>query len=134
MTTKPPEALRLADKYENEVEEFLRDHRFVQDEWCRQATLELRRLHAANIYCMDWYESASQEIVNLRARVQELEGQLEAIDAATEMVPVGWAISYDGKTPYALWAEGDGALLDLEVKRQGGTACKMGLYARVEKK
>jgi hypothetical protein len=42
--------------------------------------------------------------------------------------PVAWAISYDGKTPYALWDYGDGALLDLEVKRLGGTASKMPLY------
>lgn len=122
MTTKKPEALRLADKYE--VEGFLQDHRFAQNHWCMQAAVELRRLHA---------------------RVQELEGQLESIGAggveplrrdhfrgATEMVPVGWAISYDGKTPHALWTAGDGDLLDLEVKRQGGTACKMALYARVE--
>lgn len=43
--------------------------------------------------------------------------------------PVAWAISYDGKTPYALWPEGDGALLDTEIKRLGGTARKMPLYA-----
>jgi hypothetical protein len=41
---------------------------------------------------------------------------------------VFWAISYDGKTPYSLWNGGDGALLDLEVARQGGSACKMPLY------
>ena len=123
MTTKKPEALRLADK--NEVEGFLQDHRFAQNHWCMQAAVELRRLHA---------------------RVQELEGQLESIGAggveplrrdhfrdATEMVPAGWAISYDGKTPHALWTAGYGNLLDLEVKRLGGTACKMKLYARVEK-
>jgi hypothetical protein len=43
--------------------------------------------------------------------------------------PVAWAISYDGKTPYALWDYGDGALLDLEIKRLGGTWSKMPLYA-----
>jgi hypothetical protein len=42
--------------------------------------------------------------------------------------PDGWAISYDGKTPYAIWPEGDGPLLNLEVKRQGGTCCKLPLY------
>ena len=42
--------------------------------------------------------------------------------------PVFWAISYDGKTPYALWPDGDGALFDLEIRRQGGTASKMPLY------
>lgn len=99
MTTKKPEALRLADKYE--VEGFLRDHRFAQDHWCRQAALELRRLHAANTDCMAWYESAKQEIACLVAIVRVLEAQLEAIGAggveplrsrdhfrdATEMVP-----------------------------------------------
>ena len=45
-----------------------------------------------------------------------------------EQEPVAWAISYDGKTPYSLWSEGDGPFLDLEVKRQGGSARKMGLY------
>ena len=78
MTTKP-EALRLADKYE--VEGFVGEHRFAQNEWCRQAAVELRRLHA---------------------QVQELEAQLEAVGAggveplrrrdhfrdATEMVPL----------------------------------------------
>ena len=143
MTTKKPEALRLADKYE--VEGFLQDHRFAQDHWCRQAALELRRLHAANADCVAWYESAKQDIASLLALVKELEAQLEAIGAggveplrrdhfrgATEMVPVGWAISYDGKTPHTLWTAGEGDLLDLEVKRQGGTSCKMALYARVE--
>lgn len=121
MIMKKPEALRLA-------------HLLESDCWA-DAALELRRLHTANTYCMDWYESASQEIVNLHARVQELENQLKSIGAvgAKEMVPVGWAISYDGKTPYALWTEGDGALLDLEIKSQGGTTCKMELYARIKK-
>jgi len=47
---------------------------------------------------------------------------------AQQEEPVIWAISYDGKTPYAIWFDGDGALLDLEIKRLGGTACKMPLY------
>jgi hypothetical protein len=46
----------------------------------------------------------------------------------TVVEPVAWAISYDGKTPYTLWDYGDGALLDLEVKRLGGSACKMAMY------
>lgn len=48
--------------------------------------------------------------------------------AQPQQEPVAWAISYDGKTPYAIWPDGDGALLDLEVKRQGGTTCKLPLY------
>ena len=145
MTAQNPEALRLADKYE--VEGFLQDHRFAQNDWCRKAAVELRRLHAANVECMEWNEAARQDILSLRAQAQELEAQLESIGAggveplrrrdhfrdAAKMVSVGWAISHDGKTPHALWTEGEGDLLDLEVKRQGGTACKMELFARVEK-
>lgn len=173
MTTKKPEALRLADKYE--VDGFLQDHRFAQNHWCMQAAVELRRLHAANTDCMAWYEEARQEITSLqerleasqknncdwafrthaleaanaklRAEIDDLVEKIEAIGAggveplrrrdhfrgATEMVPAGWAISYDGKTPHTVWTEGDGDLIDLEVKRQGGTACKMKLYAQVVK-
>lgn len=181
MTTQKPEALRLADKYE--VEGFLQDHLFAQNEWCNQAAAELRSLYAGNAALRTGYEATRYEIESLRARVQELgqmlrenrskrivaleaenlgllhalaaeqdantdlRQQLEAIGAggveplrcrdhfrgATEMVPAGWAISYDGKTPHTVWTEGDGDLIDLEVKRQGGTACKMKLYAQVVK-
>ena len=79
MTAQKPEALRLADMYE--VEGFLQDHRFAQNEWCRQAAVELRRLHAANVECMEWNEAARQDILSLRAQVQELEAQIEAIGA-----------------------------------------------------
>ena len=54
-TAQQPEALRLADKYE--VDGFLGDHRFAQNEWCRQAAAELRHQHA---------------------RIEELEAQLSA--------------------------------------------------------
>ena len=58
----------------------------------------------------------------LKAELKRLQDDMQAL--AAQPVPNGWAISYDGKTPYAIWPEGDGALLDLEVKRQGGTCCK----------
>ena len=103
-------------------------------------------LHASYAAWRVTYQSSEQAARAAYSRVQELEAQLESIGAggveplrrdhfrdATEMVPVGWAISYDGKNPHALWTEGEGDLLDLEVKRQGGTACKMQLYARAEK-
>lgn len=74
----------------------------------------------------------------------DLRQQLESIGAggveplrrdhfrdATEMVSVALAIG-NGTTPYELWHDTE-ELLDLEVKRLGGTACKMRLYARVEK-
>lgn len=57
-TAQQPEALRLADKYE--VDGFLGDHRFAQNEWCRQAAAELRRQHT---------------------HIAELEAQLSAIGA-----------------------------------------------------
>ena len=55
-TSQKPMALILADKYE--VQGFLGDHRFAKDEWCSQAAVELRRLHA---------------------RITDLEAQLSAI-------------------------------------------------------
>ena len=152
-----PEALRIADEFKL-CSEYDSKPSIIDIE---KAEAELRRLHAENTTLQQGYDAARLEIDSLQARVQELgamlrgicnrrivelEAQLEAIGAggveplrrdhfrdATEMVPVGWAISYDGKNPHALWTEGEGDLLDLEVKRQGGTACKMQLYARAEK-
>lgn len=46
-TAQKPEALRLADKFE--VDGFLSDHTFAQNQWCSQAAVELRRLHAENL-------------------------------------------------------------------------------------
>lgn len=148
MTTQKPEALRLADKYE--AEGFLQDHRFAQNHWCMQAAVELRRLHARIAELEAQLEAIGAggveplrkagDYVRLSDVIARLEQACGAGSVpvttlqyhfrdATEMVPVGWAISYDGKNPHALWTAGDGDLLDLEVKRQGGTACKMALYA-----
>ena len=152
-----PKALRIADELKL-CSEYDSKPSIIDIE---KAEAELRRLHAENTTLQQCYDAARLEIDSLQARVQELgamlrenrskrivelEAQLDAIGAggveplrrdhfrdATEMVPVGWAISYDGKNPHALWTEGEGDLLDLEVKRQGGTACKMQLYARAEK-
>lgn len=43
--------------------------------------------------------------------------------------PIVYAISDDGISPHRLWDYGDGALLDTEVKRLGGTTAKMALYS-----
>jgi hypothetical protein len=62
-----------------------------------------------------------EDVAALRLEVERLRAQ----DAEQE--PVAWAIGYGGK-PLYLWNDGDGAQLDLEVKRQGGDCQKMALY------
>ena len=52
----------------------------------------------------------------------------EALAAPQPAEPAARAISYDGQTPYRLWHEGDGPLLDLEIRRIGGTAKKLAIY------
>ena len=69
-TAQKPEALRLADKFE--VDGFLSDHKFAQNQWCSQAAVELRRLHAENEALRTGYDAARLEIESLQARIQEL--------------------------------------------------------------
>ena len=68
------------------------------------------------------------------SKITELENERDTLRAHLAEIekaePVIWAISYDGVTPYTLWHEGDGPLLDCEVKRQGGTTQKMPLFTR----
>ena len=71
-STEQPEALRLADKYE--IEGFLQDHRFAQEQWCRQAAAELRRKYARITELEDVADMAIK-------RIAELESQLSAIGA-----------------------------------------------------
>lgn len=68
--TSQPEALRLARKFE-EIG-FVGDHKFYQDHWCRQAAVELRRLHAENQQLHAKNTALKAEIESLQARVQEL--------------------------------------------------------------
>ena len=70
-------------------------------------------------------ETAQAAAARLLTERDELRAQLAEIE---NVEPVIWAISYDGVTPYTLWHEGDGPLLDCEVKRQGGTTQKMPLF------
>lgn len=72
-------------------------------------------------------ETAQAAAARLLTERDELRAQLAEIE---NVEPVIWAISYDGVTPYTLWHEGNGPLLDYEVKRQGGTTQKMPLYTR----
>jgi hypothetical protein len=82
-----------------------------------------------SVYTTDYcgLEVSKHDATQVTAAIEALREALEAKPAPAE--PVAWAISYDGKTPYALWDYGNGALLDLEVKRLGGTWSKMPLYA-----
>ena len=68
------------------------------------------------------------------SKITELENERDTLRAHLAEIekaePVIWAISYDGVTPYTLWHEGDGPLLDGEVKRQGGTTQKLALFTR----
>jgi hypothetical protein len=82
-----------------------------------------------NDYC--GLEVSKHDATQVTAAIEALREALEAKPAPT-VEPLTCAISYDGKTPYALWDYGDGALLDLEVKRLGGTWSKMALYAAPE--
>ena len=106
------------------------------------------RLHQANVRHHDIYELAANALQSQAERIKELEADREtalaplqiALDEVSRLraqlaeiekrEPVAWAISYDGVTPYTLWCVGDGALLDCEVKRQGGTTRKMPLFTR----
>ena len=72
-------------------------------------------------------ETAQAAASRLLTERDALHAQLAEIAASD---PVAWAISYDGVTPYTLWHEGDGPLLDCEVERQGGTTQKMPLFTR----
>lgn len=68
METNQPMALRLADKHE--YEGFLSDHKFSQNQWCSQAAVELRRLHAENTLLQSGYDSARMEIASLHERLE----------------------------------------------------------------
>ncbi len=63
-------------------------------------------------------KDADEYADTLRAQLAEIEN----------VEPVIWAISHDGVTPYSLWHDGDGALLDNHVDRLGSPWQKMALY------
>ena len=121
-----PEAIRLADEYEHVG--FVEKHRFAKEEWCRKAALELRRLNTENASLTTGYDAArleidslkeraqelgqmardcnSRRVIELQAKVRELEDMLAAVGAggveplrkadhfrdATQMVPQGWKL------------------------------------------
>lgn len=112
MSNKPG-ALRLAlEALENSVDLVQAE---CQDNWRHGMPTRASQLAGLQKLAEDHVTA----ITALRAEIAALE-KVEA---------VAWAISYDGKTPYMLWGSDYGAQLDLEVRRVGGTACKLPLYA-----
>ena len=85
-TAQKPEALRLADKFE--VNGFLSDHTFAQNQWCSQAAVELRRLHAENEAMRTGYNAARLEVASLQAEVAKYR---ESMTAGAYVGCVVWA-------------------------------------------
>lgn len=63
---KQPEAIWLAEALDE------MDHCFSRPGACGEAAAELRRLHAANVDCMAWYESIKSDYEALRKAVVKL--------------------------------------------------------------
>ena len=63
---KQPEAIWLAEALDE------MDHCFSRPGACGEAAAELRRLHAANVDCMAWYESIKADYEAMRKAVVKL--------------------------------------------------------------
>ena len=63
---KQPEAIWLAEALDE------MDHCFSRPGACGEAAAELRRLHAANVDCMAWYEAIKADYEALRKAVVKL--------------------------------------------------------------
>lgn len=63
---KQPEAIWLAEALDE------MDHCFSRPGACGEAAAELRRLHAANVDCMAWYEEIKADYEALRKAVVKL--------------------------------------------------------------
>jgi hypothetical protein len=72
MTTEQPEALRIADLFEV----------FGTNELAKKAGAELRRLHAANLDCMAWYEAIKSDCGKLKAEHEALRKAVIKLHAA----------------------------------------------------
>lgn len=72
MTTEQPEALRLADALETQA----------MTPPTLQAAAELRRLHAANLDCMAWYEAIKSDYDRLQAEHEALRKAVTKLHAA----------------------------------------------------
>ena len=75
-TKQQPEALRLAESL-GEL-----DYCFASPDDCADAAAELRRLHAANVDCMAWYESIKADYDKLKAGHEALRKAVIKLHAA----------------------------------------------------
>ena len=113
--------MALADRYATlRIGEGTANARKELHDAMQSQAARIKELEADRETALAPLQIALDEVSRLRAQLAEIE----------KREPVAWAISYDGVTPYTLWCEGDGALLDCEVKRQGGTTRKMPLFTR----
>ena len=90
-----------------------------------QLRAQLVALEADYAETRDELQEANDSLASTYHILGERDAQLSEIAAAE---PVIWAISHDGVTPYSLWHDGDGALLDNHVDRLGSPWQKMALY------
>lgn len=72
MSAQQPEALRLADALPGHAPMAMRD----------EAAAELRRLHAANLDCMEWYEAIKSDYDKLKAEHEAMRKAVIKLHAA----------------------------------------------------
>lgn len=122
------ELMALADRYATlRIGEGTANARKELHDAMQSQAERIKELEAEIITRARYGDEQTDFAIKLAGERDALRAQLAEIE---KREPVAWAISYDGVTPYTLWCEGDGALLDCEVKRQGGTTRKMPLFTR----
>ena len=122
------ELMALADRYATlRIGEGTANARKELHDAMQSQAERIKELEAEIITRASYGDEQTDFAIKLAGERDALRAQLAEIE---KREPVAWAISYDGVTPYTLWCEGDGALLDCEVKRQGGTTRKMPLFTR----
>lgn len=78
MSNQQPEALWLADELENAAGDYFAFHKKLG----YGASAELRRLHAANVDCMEWYEAIKSDYDKLKAEHEALRKAVIKLHAA----------------------------------------------------